>query len=76
MLDIPELGDMVCRLLGAHDLAQCARVDKKWNSLVVPYFWRDLTCNPTFASLPPLPHHGITILQPTCLSIGISTQVR
>ncbi|KAG0221018.1 hypothetical protein BGX31_010273, partial [Mortierella sp. GBA43] len=44
MLDIPELDDMVCRLLRPHDLAQCARVNKKWNSLIVPHLWRNLSC--------------------------------
>ncbi|KAG0221017.1 hypothetical protein B0O80DRAFT_492263 [Mortierella sp. GBAus27b] len=43
MLDIPELNDMVCRLLGPRDLAQCARVSQKWNSIVAPYLWRDLS---------------------------------
>ncbi|KAI8363099.1 hypothetical protein B0O80DRAFT_492259 [Mortierella sp. GBAus27b] len=44
MLDIPELDDMVCRLLRPHDLAQCALANKTWNSLIVPHLWRNLSC--------------------------------
>ncbi|KAK3810891.1 MAG: hypothetical protein J3Q66DRAFT_414039 [Benniella sp.] len=44
MFDILELDDMVCRLLARHDLAQCARVNKKWNSIVIPLLWKDLSC--------------------------------
>ncbi|KAF9353152.1 hypothetical protein BGX34_011776 [Mortierella sp. NVP85] len=43
MLDIPELDRMVFRQLGLHDLAQCARVSKKWHALVMPYLWHDLS---------------------------------
>ncbi|KAK3811127.1 MAG: hypothetical protein J3Q66DRAFT_58950, partial [Benniella sp.] len=43
MLDIPELDDMICQQLNPHDLTQCARVSKKWHSLVIPRLWRDLS---------------------------------
>jgi hypothetical protein len=43
MLDIPELGDMICQLLSPHDLAQCAQVSKRWDSIVTPHLWRDLS---------------------------------
>ncbi|KAF9362536.1 hypothetical protein BGX34_005985, partial [Mortierella sp. NVP85] len=44
MLDLPELNDVVCLQLTRHDLAQCARVNKKWHTVVLPYLWRDLSC--------------------------------
>ncbi|KAK3811039.1 MAG: hypothetical protein J3Q66DRAFT_404425 [Benniella sp.] len=43
MLDIQELDDLVCQKLSQHDLAQCARVNKKWHSVVIPHLWGDLT---------------------------------
>ncbi|KAK3811017.1 MAG: hypothetical protein J3Q66DRAFT_350790 [Benniella sp.] len=43
MLDIQELDDFVCLQLARQDLAQCARVCKKWHSTVTPYLWRDLS---------------------------------
>ncbi|KAK3811132.1 MAG: hypothetical protein J3Q66DRAFT_351105 [Benniella sp.] len=33
---------MVFRQLGLRDLAQCARVSKKWHTLVMPYLWCNL----------------------------------
>ncbi|KAI8352244.1 hypothetical protein B0O80DRAFT_499549 [Mortierella sp. GBAus27b] len=44
MFDIPELDDLVCRQLSQHNLTQCARVNKKWHAIVVPYIWRSLHC--------------------------------
>jgi len=44
MLDLPELNDVVCLQLTRHDLAQCARVNKKWHAVVLWYLWRDLSC--------------------------------
>ncbi|KAK3810897.1 MAG: hypothetical protein J3Q66DRAFT_390844 [Benniella sp.] len=44
MFDIPELDDMVCRQLRPQDLAQFARVNKKWHTVVIPYLWKDLSC--------------------------------
>ncbi|KAK3811131.1 MAG: hypothetical protein J3Q66DRAFT_351102 [Benniella sp.] len=43
MLDIPELDDFICRQLNRDELAQCARVSKKWHSIVVPSLWSDLS---------------------------------
>lgn len=43
MLDLPELDDKVCWYLSRHDLAQCARVSKQWNSIVIPHLWHSLT---------------------------------
>jgi len=43
MLDIQELDDLICQKLSQHDLAQCARVNKKWHSAVIPHLWADLT---------------------------------
>ncbi|KAK3829377.1 MAG: hypothetical protein J3Q66DRAFT_364396 [Benniella sp.] len=39
---IPELDDMICRRLSRLDLAQCARVNKKWNKIATPYLWYDI----------------------------------
>jgi len=43
MLDIQELDDLICQKLSQQDLAQCARVNKKWHSVVIPHLWGDLT---------------------------------
>ncbi|KAK3811010.1 MAG: hypothetical protein J3Q66DRAFT_350783 [Benniella sp.] len=43
MFDIPELDELVCRRLSTNDLAQCARVSKKWHTNSTPYLWQDLT---------------------------------
>ncbi|KAK3811124.1 MAG: hypothetical protein J3Q66DRAFT_443373 [Benniella sp.] len=43
MLDIQELDDMICEQLDPLDLVQCARVNKKWRTLVMPRLWRDLS---------------------------------
>jgi hypothetical protein len=43
MLEIPELDGMICQQLWPQDLAQCARVNKRWHSIVIPHLWRDLT---------------------------------
>jgi len=43
MLDLTELDDMVYQRLSRHDLTQCARVSKKWHSVVIPHLWRDLS---------------------------------
>ncbi|KAK3810894.1 MAG: hypothetical protein J3Q66DRAFT_350440 [Benniella sp.] len=44
MLGLPELDDVICLQLTRHDLAQCARVNKKWHTVVIPYLWGDLSC--------------------------------
>ncbi|KAG0195861.1 hypothetical protein BGX28_000463 [Mortierella sp. GBA30] len=43
MFDIPELDEMVCLQLHRRTLARCARVNKKWNRVVTPYVWHDLS---------------------------------
>jgi len=43
MLDIPVLGDMICWELGRSDLAECARVNKKWHTVAISHLWRDLS---------------------------------
>lgn len=43
MFGIPELDDMVCKLLERRDLINCVRVSKKWNSSVIPHLWKDLS---------------------------------
>jgi len=43
MLDLPELNNIICLQLTRHDLSQCARVNKKWNTVVLPYLWQYLT---------------------------------
>lgn len=42
MLGIPELDHLICLQLNRSDLARCARVNKKWNKVVVPYLWYDI----------------------------------
>ncbi|KAK3811042.1 MAG: hypothetical protein J3Q66DRAFT_350847 [Benniella sp.] len=44
MLEIQELDNMICQLLSVQDLARCARVNKRWHSIVIPHLWRDLEC--------------------------------
>jgi len=44
MFNVPELDNMLCSLLTRHDLAQCARVNRKWHTAIVPSLWRDLSC--------------------------------
>jgi len=44
MFSIPELNDIVYGLLSRQDLVQCARVNKKWHTVVIPYLWKDLSC--------------------------------
>jgi len=41
MLGLTELDDMICQRLSRRDLAQCARVSKKWHSIVIPQLWHD-----------------------------------
>ncbi|KAK3811022.1 MAG: hypothetical protein J3Q66DRAFT_414469 [Benniella sp.] len=43
MLGIQELDDLICLQLTRQDLAQCARVSKKWRTIVIPHLWRDLS---------------------------------
>src|SRR5690349_17531954 len=43
MLDLPEIDNMICQQLSRHDLTQCARVNKKWHTIVIPYIWHDLS---------------------------------
>jgi len=42
MLGLPELDTIVCEQLRRQDLAQCARVSKKWHAAVIPHLWGDL----------------------------------
>jgi len=44
MFSIQELNDIVFGLLSRQDLAQCARVNKEWHAVVIPYLWNDLSC--------------------------------
>ncbi|KAK3810902.1 MAG: hypothetical protein J3Q66DRAFT_372628 [Benniella sp.] len=59
MFGIQELDDMVCGLLTRHDLVQCARVNKKWHAVVIPYIWKDLSCLNTSSSTQ---RHAFTLL--------------
>jgi len=43
MLDLPEMLDKVCQLLGRDDLMRCALVSSAWHSIVIPHLWRDLS---------------------------------
>ncbi|KAI8352303.1 hypothetical protein B0O80DRAFT_85469 [Mortierella sp. GBAus27b] len=43
MLGIPELDDLICRYLSPHDLTQCAQVNRKWLTAVMPQLWNDLS---------------------------------
>ncbi|KAF9971350.1 hypothetical protein BGZ65_010482, partial [Modicella reniformis] len=42
MLGIPELDEMICKQLSIQDLAQCARVCKKWHRSIIPILWHTL----------------------------------
>lgn len=42
MFDIPELDSLICSELLYIDLAQCARVCKKWHAIVTPFLWTSL----------------------------------
>ncbi|KAF9350436.1 hypothetical protein BGX34_001223 [Mortierella sp. NVP85] len=44
MFNITELDHLICRQLGRQDLAQCARVNQTWHSIVIPFLWADLSC--------------------------------
>ncbi|KAK3810901.1 MAG: hypothetical protein J3Q66DRAFT_350457 [Benniella sp.] len=50
MFRIPELNDTVYGLLNRQDLVQCARVNKQWHAVVIPYLWNDLSCLNAFSS--------------------------
>ncbi|KAK3810870.1 MAG: hypothetical protein J3Q66DRAFT_350408 [Benniella sp.] len=39
MFGLPELHNLLCNHLRLHDLAQCARVNREWNNVVIPYLW-------------------------------------
>ncbi|KAI8352305.1 hypothetical protein B0O80DRAFT_85608 [Mortierella sp. GBAus27b] len=43
MLGLPELDDMICRHLSPHGLTQCAQVNRKWHTAVMPQLWSDLS---------------------------------
>ncbi|KAK3811018.1 MAG: hypothetical protein J3Q66DRAFT_414464 [Benniella sp.] len=43
MLDLQELDDLICQQLARQDLVRCARVSRKWHSIVVPHIWRNLS---------------------------------
>ncbi|KAK3829337.1 MAG: hypothetical protein J3Q66DRAFT_28313 [Benniella sp.] len=42
MSNIPELDEMVWRLLDTQDLARCARVNKAWHKAILPHLWRNV----------------------------------
>ncbi|KAF9350337.1 hypothetical protein BGX34_001275 [Mortierella sp. NVP85] len=44
MFDDAEIHKLICRQLEPHDLAQCARVNKKWHKAALPFLWLDLSC--------------------------------
>ncbi|KAG0246299.1 hypothetical protein B0O80DRAFT_499623 [Mortierella sp. GBAus27b] len=44
MFFMPEIDQVICQHLSQHDLAQCARVSKRWHYAVLPYLWDDLSC--------------------------------
>ncbi|KAG0226275.1 hypothetical protein BGX31_007358 [Mortierella sp. GBA43] len=41
MFDIAELDDPIYRQLDRKELARCARVNKTWNAVAIPYLWHD-----------------------------------
>ncbi|KAF9976141.1 hypothetical protein BGZ65_007956 [Modicella reniformis] len=43
MFDLLELDEVICQQLKRQDLAQCARVNKKWNRVVTPHLWSNMT---------------------------------
>ncbi|KAI8352302.1 hypothetical protein B0O80DRAFT_499601 [Mortierella sp. GBAus27b] len=43
MFGLPELDDLICRHLSPHDLTQCAQVNRKWLTAVIPQLWSDLS---------------------------------
>ncbi|KAF9983261.1 hypothetical protein BGZ65_001995 [Modicella reniformis] len=42
MLGLPEIDEKIYKKLSHHDLAQCARVCKKWHRRAIPYLWHQL----------------------------------
>jgi hypothetical protein len=48
MLELPELVGALCQQLSKQDLTQCARVSRKWHSIVIPHLWRDLSHIPSW----------------------------
>ncbi|KAF9940637.1 hypothetical protein BGZ65_006480, partial [Modicella reniformis] len=42
MLEVPEIDEMICKELSHHNLAQCARVCKKWHRSAIPHLWHTL----------------------------------
>ncbi|KAG0246499.1 hypothetical protein B0O80DRAFT_454099 [Mortierella sp. GBAus27b] len=42
MLGLSEIDDLIRQHLDHHDLAQCARVSKRWHAIVAPYIWHSL----------------------------------
>ncbi|KAG0246485.1 hypothetical protein B0O80DRAFT_499566 [Mortierella sp. GBAus27b] len=44
MTDISEVDDIIFKQLGIHDLAQCARVSKRWHTIATPFLWKDISC--------------------------------
>ncbi|KAG0242113.1 hypothetical protein B0O80DRAFT_497552 [Mortierella sp. GBAus27b] len=43
MFDIPELDDLIFLKLGKKELGRCARVNKRWHRVVIPYLWYRIT---------------------------------
>ncbi|KAG0091244.1 hypothetical protein BGZ93_008554 [Podila epicladia] len=44
MFDILELDRLVYKYLDHHTLAQCARVNKRWHKVVMPFLWTSIHC--------------------------------
>lgn len=49
MFDIQELSSMVFQRLSLDDMTNCARVNRKWYGITIPYLWADLTLWPAEA---------------------------
>lgn len=43
MTNVSEVDDLIFKHLSEHDLAQCARVNKTWHAIAIPYLWGDLS---------------------------------
>lgn len=46
VLKIPELIEQVAAYLSIHDLLQCVRVNKTWNTHLTPFLWRTIPPTP------------------------------
>ncbi|KAK3811118.1 MAG: hypothetical protein J3Q66DRAFT_351076 [Benniella sp.] len=43
MTNVLEVDDLIFKHLCEHDLSQCARVNKTWYTITIPYLWGDLS---------------------------------